>query len=84
MRSLAQPSGSLACYEPSPVTRSATNSKKLIDPVCIRRDPQRVRAGDETVTNLKVLAGRRMDLVADHTRTVNRLRTQLTEIFTGR
>jgi hypothetical protein len=33
--------------------------------------------------DLKILTGRRMDLVADRTRTVNRLRSQLTSIFLG-
>ncbi|MFE7396532.1 transposase [Streptomyces sp. NPDC057557] len=42
-----------------------------------------LRAGNETVIDLKILTGRRMDLVADRTRTVNRLRAQLTGIFPG-
>ncbi|MFD3701355.1 IS110 family transposase [Streptomyces sp. NPDC058646] len=51
--------------------------------VRIRRDLHPLRAGDETVTDLKIRTGRRMDLVADRTRTVNRLRAQLTGIFPG-
>jgi hypothetical protein len=49
----------------------------------IRRHLQRLRTGDETVTDLKILTGRRTGLVADGTRTVNRLRAQLTDIFPG-
>jgi transposase len=41
------------------------------------------RTGDETVTDLKLLTGQCTDLVADRTRTVNRLRAQLTGIFSG-
>jgi hypothetical protein len=46
-------------------------------------DGHPLRTGDETVTDLKILTGRRMDLVADRTRTVNRLRAQLTGIVPG-
>ncbi|OEJ48468.1 hypothetical protein AR457_34435 [Streptomyces agglomeratus] len=55
----------------------------IADQVRIRRDLHPLRTGDETVTDLKILTGRRMDLVADRTRTVNRLRAQLTGIFPG-
>ncbi|MGW6016062.1 IS110 family transposase [Streptomyces sp. NPDC055210] len=49
----------------------------------IRRDLHPLRTGHEAVTDLKILTGRRMDLVADRTRTVNRLRAQLTGTFPG-
>ncbi|MFE5026631.1 IS110 family transposase [Streptomyces sp. NPDC056656] len=55
----------------------------IADQVRIRRDLHPLRTSDETVTGLKILTGRRMDLVADRTRTVNRLRAQLTGIFPG-
>ncbi|GAB7102055.1 IS110 family transposase [Streptomyces phaeofaciens JCM 4814] len=61
----------------------AKDAAVIADQVRIRRDLQRLRTGDETVTDLKILTGRRMDLVADRTRTVNRLRAQLTDIFPG-
>lgn len=52
----------------------AKDAAVIADQVRIRRDLHPLRAGDETVTDLKILTGRRMDLVADRTRTVNRLR----------
>ncbi|MEE1829384.1 transposase [Streptomyces sp. SP17KL33] len=45
------------------------------------RDLQRLRTDDETVTDLKILTGRRTDLVTGRTRTVNRLRALLADIF---
>lgn len=61
----------------------AKDAAVIADQVRIRRDLHPLRPGDETVTDLKILTGRRMDLVADRTRTVNRLRAQLTGIFPG-
>ncbi|MFE2531556.1 IS110 family transposase [Streptomyces sp. NPDC059371] len=61
----------------------AKDAAVIADQTRIRRDLHPLRAGDETVTDLKILTGRRMDLVADRTRTVNRLRAQLTGIFPG-
>ncbi|MFI2373335.1 IS110 family transposase [Streptomyces sp. NPDC018833] len=61
----------------------AKDAAVIADQARIRRDLQPLRTGDETVTDLKILTGRRMDLVADRTRTVNRLRAQLTSIFPG-
>lgn len=55
----------------------------IADQVRVRRDLPPLRTGDEIVTDLKILTGRRMDLVADRTRTVNRLRAQLSGIFPG-
>ncbi|MFI6561139.1 transposase [Streptomyces sp. NPDC050534] len=51
--------------------------------VRVRRDLHPLRTTEETVTDLKILTGRRMDLVADHTRTVNPERAQLTSVFPG-
>ncbi|GHJ97754.1 IS110 family transposase [Streptomyces sp. NE5-10] len=61
----------------------AKDAAVIADQVRIRRDLHPLRASDETVIDLKILTGRRMDLVADRTRTVNRLRAQLTGIFPG-
>ncbi|MEW2077334.1 MULTISPECIES: IS110 family transposase [unclassified Streptomyces] len=61
----------------------AKDAAVIADQVRIRRDLHPLRTSDETVTDLKILTGRRTDLVADRTRTVNRLRAQLTDIFPG-
>ncbi|MFE6456579.1 IS110 family transposase [Streptomyces cinereoruber] len=61
----------------------AKDAAVIADQTRIRRDLHPLRPSDETVTDLKILTGRRMDLVADRTRTVNRLRAQLTGIFPG-
>ncbi|WP_326790385.1 IS110 family transposase [Streptomyces sp. NBC_00151] len=61
----------------------AKDAAVIADQARIRRDLNPLRPGDETVTDLRILTGRRMDLVADRTRTVNRLRAQLTGIFPG-
>ncbi|WP_406227637.1 IS110 family transposase [Streptomyces anthocyanicus] len=61
----------------------AKDAAVIADQARIRRDLHPLRTGDETVTDLKILTGRRMDLVADRTRAVNRLRAHLTSIFPG-
>lgn len=61
----------------------AKDAAVIADQVRIRRDLRPLRTSDEMVTDLKILTGRRMDLVADRTRTVNRLRAQLAGIFPG-
>ncbi|MFJ9924123.1 IS110 family transposase [Streptomyces rubiginosohelvolus] len=61
----------------------ARDAAVIADQVRIRRDLHPIPIGDEAVIDLKILTGRRMDLVADRTRTVNRLRAQLTGIFPG-
>ncbi|WP_329529494.1 IS110 family transposase [Streptomyces sp. NBC_01462] len=61
----------------------AKDAAVIADQTRIRRDLHPLRTNDETVTDLKILTGRRTDLVADRTRTVNRLRAQLTDIFPG-
>ena len=61
----------------------AKDAAVIADQVRVRRDLQLLRASDDIVTDLKILTGRRMDLVADRTRTVNRLRAQLTGFFPG-
>lgn len=59
----------------------AKDAAVIADQVRIRRDLQPLRTGDETVTDLKILIGRRLDLIADRTRTINRLRAQLSGVF---
>ncbi|RSM85631.1 IS110 family transposase [Streptomyces sp. WAC 01325] len=61
----------------------AKDAAVIADQVRVRRDLRPLRADDDTVTDLKLVTGRRMDLVADRTRTVNRLRAQLTSVFPG-
>ncbi|MFJ1744605.1 IS110 family transposase [Streptomyces microflavus] len=61
----------------------ARDAAVIADQVRIRRDLHPLRVGDETVTDLKILTGRRADLVADRTRTINRLRAQLSGICPG-
>ncbi|MFE7035389.1 IS110 family transposase [Streptomyces sp. NPDC057621] len=61
----------------------AKDAAVIADQVRIRRDLHPLRTSDATVTDLKILTGRRTDLVADRTRSVNRLRAQLTGIFPG-
>lgn len=61
----------------------AKDAAVIADQVRVRRDLHPLRTGDDTVTDLKLLTGRRVDLVADRTRTVNRLRAQLTSVFPG-
>lgn len=56
---------------------------RMMSSTSARTSSAPLRTGDETVTDLKILTGRRMDLVADRIRTVNRLRAQLTGIFPG-
>ncbi|MFI1582811.1 IS110 family transposase [Embleya sp. NPDC020630] len=53
----------------------------IADQARMRRDLQRLRDWDEIAVDLKILTARRMDLAADRTRAVNRLRAQLLEFF---
>lgn len=48
-----------------------------------RTRPRRKARTPTTVIDLKILTGRRVDLVVDRTRTINRLRAQLAGIFPG-
>ncbi|MBD0746649.1 IS110 family transposase [Streptomyces sp. CBMA152] len=61
----------------------AKDAAVIADQVRVRRDLHPLRTGDDTVIDLKILTGRRMNLVADRTRTINRLRAQLTGVFPG-
>ncbi|MGP4005746.1 IS110 family transposase [Streptomyces sp. 4N124] len=53
----------------------------IADQARMRRDLQPVRNSDEIAVDLRILTARRMDLAADRTRTINRLRAQLLEYF---
>nr|WP_211265893.1 IS110 family transposase [Actinacidiphila oryziradicis] len=53
----------------------------IADQVRVRRDIGLLRPGDEIAVDLRTLTTRRLDLVFDRTRQINRLRAQLLEIF---
>ncbi|MFF8096233.1 IS110 family transposase [Streptomyces sp. NPDC016675] len=53
----------------------------IADQARIRRDLGLLRPGDEIAVDLRTLTNRRLDLVFDRTRQINRLRAQLLEIF---
>ncbi|MGW6791577.1 IS110 family transposase [Streptomyces chartreusis] len=59
----------------------ARDAAVIADQARVRRDLNPLRPGDEAVVELKILTARRSDLVADRTRTINRLREQLLNIF---
>lgn len=55
----------------------------IADQARMRRDLTPVRGADEIAVELRMLAAHRADLVADRTRTINRLRATLLEYFPG-
>jgi transposase len=59
----------------------AKDAAIIADQARMRRDLQPLRPGDEISTELRLLTGHRTDLVADRTRTFNRLRAGLLEYF---
>jgi transposase len=59
----------------------ARDAAVIADQARMRRDLQPLRPGDELTAELKLLTGRRRDLVADRTRAISRLRELLTSIF---
>jgi transposase len=59
----------------------ARDAAIIADQARMRRDLEPVRPDAEAIAELKILTARRADLVADRTRTVNRLREQLLGIF---
>src|SRR4051812_19849240 len=61
----------------------AKDAAVIADQARIRRDLHALRTGEETVVDLKILTGRRMDLVADPPRTANRPRPQPNGISPG-
>ncbi|MFD6676698.1 IS110 family transposase [Rhodococcus zopfii] len=52
----------------------------IADQARIRRDIGLLRPGDEVAVDLRILTGRRLDVVFDRTRQINRLRAQLLEV----
>jgi transposase len=59
----------------------AKDAAIIADQARMRRDLQPLRAGDDLAVELRILTGRRTDLVADRTRAINRPRAQLLEYF---
>ncbi|WP_431684166.1 IS110 family transposase [Kitasatospora sp. KL5] len=59
----------------------ARDAYVIADQARMRRDLQPVRPGDEAAIELRLLTGRRADLVEDRTRAVNRLRGTLLSMF---
>lgn len=59
----------------------ARDAKVIADQARMRRDLQPIRPGDETAIELRLLTEHRADLVADRTRTINRLKSQLNSMF---
>jgi transposase len=55
----------------------------IADQARVRRDLGLLRPGDEIAVDLRTLTTRRLDVVFDRTRQINRLRAQLLEIFTA-
>lgn len=59
----------------------ARDAYVIADQARMRRDLRPIRPGDEAAIELKLLTGRRADLVEDRTRAVNRLRGTLLSMF---
>jgi transposase len=59
----------------------ARDARVIADQARMRRDLQPIRPGDDASVELRLLTERRADLVADRTRTINRLRSLLTSMF---
>lgn len=59
----------------------ARDAYVIADQARMRRDLRPIRPGDEAAIELKLLTGRRADLVEDRTRSVNRLRGTLLSMF---
>lgn len=53
----------------------------IADQARMRRDIQAMHHGDDIAVNLRILTSRRLDLAADRTRTINRMRAQLLGYF---
>lgn len=59
----------------------AKDAHVIADQARMRPDLGLLRPGDEGAVDLRILTGRRLDLVHDRTRQINRLREQLLQIF---
>lgn len=53
----------------------------IADQARMRRDLLKMRRGDDIAVDLRILTSRRLDLAADRTRAINRLRAQMLEYF---
>ncbi|MET8633096.1 IS110 family transposase [Streptomyces sp. NPDC004680] len=53
----------------------------IADQVRMRRDLQLMHRGDDIAVDLRILTSRRLDLAADRTRAINRMRAQMLEYF---
>lgn len=53
----------------------------IADQARMRRDLQTMQRGDDIAIDLRILTSRRLDLAADRTRAINRLRAQMLEYF---
>jgi transposase len=69
-----------AAYRGSGKT-DAKDAFVIADTARMRRDLQPLEETDEIAVDLKILTARRMDLSADRTRAINRLRAQILEYF---
>lgn len=59
----------------------ARDAYVIADQARMRRDLRPIRPGDEVAIELRLLTGRRAELVEDRTRSVNRLRSTLLSMF---
>lgn len=59
----------------------ARDARVIADQARMRRDLQPIRPGDEATIELRLVTEHRVDLVADRTRTTNRLKAPLTSMF---
>ncbi|MCW8384675.1 IS110 family RNA-guided transposase, partial [Streptomyces justiciae] len=59
----------------------ARDARIIADQARMRRDLQPIRPDDDATVELRLLTERRVDLVAERTRTINRLRSLLTSMF---
>ncbi|MGX1266950.1 IS110 family transposase [Streptomyces phaeoluteigriseus] len=61
----------------------ARDARIIADQARMRRDLRPIRPGDEATIELALLTSRRIDLVAERTSTINRLRSVLTSMFSA-
>ncbi|AOR36692.1 IS110 family transposase [Streptomyces fodineus] len=59
----------------------ARDARVIADQARMRRDLLPIRPDDDATVELRLLTDRRVDLVAERTRTINRLRSLLTSMF---
>ncbi|MFD7281742.1 IS110 family transposase [Streptomyces sp. NPDC059862] len=59
----------------------ARDARVIADQARMRRDLEPIRPGDDATVELRLLTDRRIDLVGERTRTINRLRSLLNGMF---